>query len=419
MEKSIFKIEDVPVPFEKQGDYTLKVFNDSEDLHEKFADIENGDNESILYMQKWAERIGNKKSIHSFDTLLQTLFDTKNNFLKVYFDINQEDEDYLKDLKNSNSSQHAKLAELYLKTQDKFKSLILKSITDKDIRETLIDLIEEYNLLLENRVDTFFEKSEEYREDFYSRVSKRLGSEYDLEKIKNLVHNTVVKFTDPLGSSGSSNVQSDHEVTINLTFGPFYTEDKDLNDIHSEVWDHRDNYAEEAKRTFFHELLHIITSNRKQIVVHNKDSKSVFSIQNTGVSFVGNKIRFTWLNEALTEIINLDLRDETEICSYLNEIMLYELISKKIPDREAWIDLQQTYFFNARKDIGLGLEEWKENRKRIDESLGSNGKNFLVKLDNWIEANGGMPDGVKKAHEIISQWEDGKPRPEDFYLKTL
>ena len=185
-------------------------------------------------------------------------------------------------------------------------------------------------------------------------------------KIKTIVGQTHVNFIDPLnGKNYAAAVTSDHTITMSLRFGPFYTDDENIEDIKNEIWDFRDNYTDDAKHTFSHELLHIITSNRKQITVQQKDGDlKIESIQNTGLVFTGNEIRFNWLNEALTELINLDINHEEEIDSYLNEIRLYELLIKKTLDRKAWKDLMLTYFFNVRKDSTKGLDEWKENRKR-------------------------------------------------------
>lgn len=425
MEKSFnFKIEEIPLPEKSQDNHNVEVFTDAKSLYKKFEKIDSGDTEEVTFFEKWAENIGAEADdSRRFDTMLETIFLAESEELKQYFEIDEKDKEYLEDLHITNQEQHTKLVSLYKKTQVKFKELIINSITNNDSRDLLLLLITEYNKTVERKADFFIEKIGEYKKEFYDNLILWLeedSEKYDLDKIKTTIDQTQINFIDPLaGKQYTAAVTPDHTITMSLRFGPFYTDDENIEDIKNEIWDFRDNYIKDAKHTLFHELLHIITSNRKQITVQQKDSDlKIESIQNTGLVFNGNKQRFTWLNEALTEVINLDIHNEENIDSYLNEIRLYELLIKKTLDSKAWKDLMLTYFFNVRKDDVKGLDEWKENRKRIDESFGANGKNFLVKLDNWIEENGGMPEGIKKAHEIISQWEDKKPRPEDFLSKT-
>jgi hypothetical protein len=423
MEKSFsFKIEEMPITEGFNKEHEIKFFTDTNDLSEKFKKIDSGDSEETNFFNTWAENIDSEGASHRFDTILETIFLTESEDIKSYFEITEDDKGYLEDLNITNQKQHKKLVYLYDKIQIKFKELILKSIENKQSRDFLLLLITEYNKTIERKADFFIEKIEEYKKEFNENLVSWLGKDsegYDLDKIKKIINQTQVNFIDPLGLKNyEGSVDPDHAITMSLRFGPFYTNEEELEDTESEVWDFRNNYINKAKYAFFHELLHIISSNRKRLTKDTGDGIKRTSIQSTGLVFEGNKQRFNWLNEALTEIINLDTNNEENIDSYLNEIRLYELLIKKTLDSKAWRDLMLTYFFNVRKDDIKGLDEWKENRKRIDESFGPNGKNFLVKLDNWIEENGGMPDGVKKAYKIISQWEDGKPRPEDFLSKT-
>lgn len=425
MEKPFsFKIEEIPLAEKSQDNHNIEVFITPATLLERFEKIDSGDTDEVAFFEKWIKNIENEKGdLRIFDTMLETIFLTESEDLKRYFEITENDKEYLEDLNITNQDQHTKLVSLYKKIQTKFKELIMDSINNKDSRNLLLLLITEYNKTIERKVDFFIEKIEKYKQEFYEKLVLWLREDsenYDLDKIKKIIDQTHVNFIDPLSwKKYAGAVTSDHTVTMSLRFGPFYTDDENIEDIENEIWDFRDNYIDDAKHTFSHELLHIITSNRKQITVQEKDSDlKIESIQNTGLVFTGNEIRFNWLNEALTELINLDINHEEEIDSYLNEIRLYELLMKKTLDPKAWKDLMLTYFFNVRKDGVKGLDEWKENRKRLDTSFGPDGKNFLVKLDNWIEQNGGMPEGVNKARAIISQWEDGKPNPSDFLSKT-
>lgn len=417
-----FKIEDVPVNEGLSKEHVIGFFTDAEHLSEKFIKIDLGDFEEVDFMEKWAENIGSEGASHRFDTMLETIFLTQSENTKNYFEITEGDKFYLEDLNITNQEQQTRLAGLYNSVQTKFKELILKSIENKQSRDFLLSLITEYNKTIERKADFFIEKIEEYKGEFYKNLVSWLGKDsegYDLDKIKIIINQTQINFIDPLGfKKYEGSVNPDHVITLSLRFGPFYTDEEELENTESEVWDFRDNFIYRAKYAFFHELLHIISSNRKRQTKDIGDGIKRTSIQNTGLVFEGNKQRFNWLNEALTEVINLDINNNENIDSYLNEIRLYELLIKKTLDPESWRDLMLTYFFNVRKDGVKGLDEWKENRKRIDESFGPDGKNFLVKLDNWIEENGGMPDGVKKAIEIITRWKDGEPKPEDFLSKT-
>lgn len=424
MEKKFsFKIEEIPVQENFGNTSTVEFFIDRDVLSKKFQKINSDDLEEITFFEKWDENIGSDGVLFTFDTMLETVFLTESEEIKKYFEIYESDKDYLEDLNITNQEQHAKLVNLYTKIQDRFKSLILHSIKNKDSQNLLLLIINEYNKSVQRKSYFFIEKIKEYKQEFYEKLVQLLENgerDYDLDKIKRIINHTQINFTDPLGwAKYEGTVTPDHTITMNLMFGPFYTDDEDLEDIQSQIWDFRNNYVDRAKHAFFHELLHIITSNRKQIITEEKSGEKITSIQSTGLVFRGHKDRFNWLNEALTEITTLDLNEEDEITSYYDEIRLYELLIKKTTDPQAWKELQRTYFFNARKDTTLGLQQWKENRKRLDSSFGPDGKNFLVKLDNWIEENGGMPDGVKKAREIISKWENGKPNPKDFLSKTL
>lgn len=419
MSKSFdFRIEKVPIPEKPQETYELEFHTNRVHLVKRFENIDSGNVKDTEYMKEWAKYIEGEKYLPTFDTMLNTIFYSEDNLIKEYFDIHETDNEFISDLNNTNKDQHERLVILYNKIRTGLTKLILRSITDKDARKLFLSLIEEYNTYLEHRVDTFTERVMEYKKEFFDKISHHLthlGNDYDLEKIKTIIYNTRVRFADFLiPSNHEGSVNPDHIIELRLSFGPFYGTEESMHDRNSEVWDFRDNYSNIIKHNIFHELLHIIASSREKILTRENENKTA-SIRNTGVAFHGNKKRFTWLNEALTEIINLDTCEETHITSYLNEIRLYELILKKIPNKDAWKDLQKTYFFNAKKEDVDGLVEWKENRKLIEESIGDKDGNFLVRLDNWIEANGGMPDGVIKAIEIISRWEDNKPQPEDFY----
>jgi hypothetical protein len=419
MSKSFdFKIETVPIPEKPQERYGVELFTDKINLMKRFEGIDSENVNDIIYMKEWAKYIENKEYLPSFDTLLDTIFNSNNNLIKEYFDIHESDNEFISDLNNTNQDQHERLVILYNKIKNGLTKLILVSITDKDSRELLISLIEEYNTCLDNRVHTFIEKIPEYKKEFFDKISNHLthlGNDYDLEKIKTIIYNTPIRFSDYLTPSNNTGfINPDHVIELRLSFGPFYGTEENIHDINSEAWDYRDSHPNLAKRTIFHELLHAITSSREKITIQKNESKKI-SIRSTGVNFHVNKDRFNWLNEAVTELITLDICEETRITAYLDEIRLYELILDKIPNKDTWRDLQKTYFFNAKKDGADGLAEWKENRKLIEESIGDKDRNFLVRLDNWIETNGGMPDGVIKAIEVISKWEDDKPQPEDFY----
>lgn len=424
MEKSFnFKIEEIPIPEDSQNNHNSEVFTTTESLNEKFEKIDSGETEEIIFFKKWAENMASDRGdLRKFDTMLEAIFLTESENLKEYFGITEDDKEYLEDLNISNQEQHIKIVNLYKKIQIKFKELIINSINNNNSRDLLLLLITEYNKTIERKIDFFLEKIEEYKQEFYEKLVLWLredSEKYDLDKIKAIIDKTYINFIDPLGwKKYAAAITSDHTITMSLRFGPFYTDDDNIYDINNEIWDFRDNYINDAKHALFHELLHIITSNRKQISIKGDDNITRLSIQSTGLVFEGNKQRFNWLNEALTEVINLDINNNNQIDSYYHEIRLYELLIKKTLDPKSWKDLMLTYFFNIRKDDVKGLDEWKENRKRLDESFGPDGKNFLVKLDNWIEENGGMSEGVKKAYKIISKWEDSNPNPTDFFSKT-
>ncbi len=423
MEKPFsYTTEHIPLPEKPQAGYTLLVFIDEKRLDSLYEKVDAG--EDVDKFEKWMQLIWGK-DLDTFDTMLETILHTDNAEIQEYFEISKDDNEFISSLHYTTEAQHARMFDLYSKIQDKFGKLIFNSKNKKDLRPLLRSLIVEYNEVFINKAGLLQEKLPEYKQEFLTKLSTFLDpTKYDLNRAKDIIMNTPVEFIDTLTDEEfAGSVDADNDITLALGVGPFYTEDKELLDITSEEYDVRDLYVDNTKNTYFHELLHAISSDRKKMTLAWKgeassQNRTITTKNKTGVNFHGVKNRFTWLNEALTEYIRMQITDDFKERSYGDEIRLYTLLGDKLPDKKAWIDLQDTYFADIMLNVSNPINIWKENRKRIEDSIGDKNRNFLVRLDNWIEANGGMPEGVKKAHEIISQWEDGKPRPEDFYSKT-
>jgi hypothetical protein len=123
-------------------------------------------------------------------------------------------------------------------------------------------------------------------------------------------------------------------------------------------------------RAIFHEMVHVLSG--KTILKKNKeipDDKplmSDISIQKTGLSFDmegESGYRFNWLNEAVTEEINVFLTN-TDVGRYREERnMLAELISNGIDKSKIYC----AYFENYNPELESKVPEWKALTKKISE----------------------------------------------------
>jgi len=146
-------------------------------------------------------------------------------------------------------------------------------------------------------------------------------------------------------------------------------------------------------KTYTHELFHALSG---QALIREGRYKT----QKTGLYFTaGETYRFRWLNEAVTETLARQLPVEVffEDGVYENEREIYKLLQTKgkIPiDKKLFLN---AYFENYDHKLPYGerMPEWKKLSAAINYAYYPG---FLVKLDNFIEAN-----GIEKTIEVMQR----------------
>ncbi len=173
-----------------------------------------------------------------------------------------------------------------------------------------------------------------------------------------------------------------------------------------------------------HEHLHAI-SGRKNImslVAHlNGQIRTEHNVPRLGAKFSDRPgslpDRFSWLNEALTEDINIDIKKKvlpqneyfTVDDGYPNERELFELVltsgKQPIPKR-----LFYQAYFESDKENSADLKHREELYKAISQAYGS--PRFLVELDDLVEKI-----GISEATEVFKS--AGQAGVHDWWLKDF
>ncbi|MBN8549712.1 MAG: hypothetical protein J0M12_10385 [Deltaproteobacteria bacterium] len=147
---------------------------------------------------------------------------------------------------------------------------------------------------------------------------------------------------------------------------------------------------EDTRRAFNHELVHAISGRTEQFLVEDGE---IFgrSGSRLGLAFSGLPLdagrsrgeRFQWLNEAITESVNLELLGLTDSASYRTERAILKKLEETVP-RAAFL---QAYFENM--EVGSAgpqpLPGWKELSAQLTSAYGTA---FLVALDKCVDLQG-------------------------------
>ncbi len=401
----------------------------SDSFERMFSGIDAGDTSEI---SEYARRFEQIRTTHfqNFILILEGVLESNDTDVIEYFGINL-DIPKLQNLHVDYETQFKHLSDSTETARTLFIKLLEEAPTDLEKRRILLRLLTNIKDVFIKKVETTRELIPIYKEDFKKvlRIALKNPDDYDFDKIDKVVDNIPIElhdpFLSPLTKGSAAGAISDGYIILNITFGPYYTSPDKLADPENLEYDVRDAYAEKLKEFFFHELLHTITTGNTLI---NRTDTGKDSIRRVGFKTHGrNTSRFEWLNEAVTQLhaerlllIEANRASTTKFGSraYDSHIKLFNLLERKSKNPAAWIHLFYSYFESLHKDTSTSTYTWSTARKEIEESIGDVDKNFLVKLDIFILSYPTIEEGILDAINIVSQWKDGEPKPEDFHITT-
>ena len=299
--------------------------------------------------------------------------------------------------------------EAHSEDADKNTSKIFEDIFDEvkkgdyNSLERIIDFIFLYDAYYHNRYEKVIEYMPGLAYDFNDLMRQFCeiqGMDLDLDKIKKLVSSVKLNFID--GTQGIT--------TGVMSTGGGYAAD-------GQIYLSLDSFRskEELIYVYFHELLHVISSDYSR-VIHDKKTNQPIGIQKSGVdfhtSFNSYNRGFVWLNEAFTDVfavhmVNRISNENVVGVRYRDEERLLNLLSEK-GQINIFAKVASVYFRCVdKKNVDENLnDQWRHFSKEIDTVFGPR---FLVKLDIFIEKN-----GIEKAIEVVEKWEVGKVNLDDF-----
>ncbi len=282
-----------------------------------------------------------------------------------------------------------------------FSTAIFDSISrNKDSREDLLRYLKDID---NKQLEVYLQAKEQVaglRVEFKTDIL-RLFSDHDLicdqKKLNQLVDKIGIKFI-------SGDIESPDDFTPAYYHSRHYIAFK----LSPSLLE-----AQYFKKIFYHEFLHLLTSDYDSIISYKDKSNNEFNIgqQSTGFLFRGfgeENDSFAWLNEAMTEDLALRMIGIEGGNSYIQERELLNLLSKKKKDgTELDYDLLiKNYFRHLVTGEGSTVDRWRDFSKEVDNAFGPR---FLVKLDLFIEKF-----GIEKAVEVVDSWTDGQPNIEDL-----
>lgn len=267
------------------------------------------------------------------------------------------------------------------------REIFLQSVKDTDNKyfELYIDLKE---------------KTPELRESFKKDIIDFLShieGDYDIERVCEIIDNLAIRFA-------SIDIGDFENTDYTAYYASHY--------VNFNLFDFLSNHKV-FKQVFYHEFLHALSTNHDRIFFEKQENSAYNKIQgpqSTGLQFrgSGDKKRFTWINEAVTERLAFILSEGLEDLAYKKEIRFLDLLNKKkkVDSVLNFNLLIKTYFRHLEK---REVDDWKEFSREVDKAFGPR---FLVLLDIYIQKN-----GLDKAMEIVSSWPDGEPRIEDIAIQ--
>lgn len=243
--------------------------------------------------------------------------------------------------------------------------------------DLLFDVLNENYRNINESMEGYEEMLQQGLMDFDENARRAIGNgtlPISYEELRERLANVEVRFMDVYSASSSKKSKladytlKKHVVRMNIS---------DLKD------------QESFSATLSHELLHAV-SGRSFVYRPDKTDEDLGSIkdQKLGLRFHGKHSRFTWMNEAITEDLNVEIRggkDEAERRVYFHERGIVKLLrtagENKIPEQI----LTDAYFENVNFDPKERMAKWKTLRAAINESFYPR---FLVDLDKHIEEHG-------------------------------
>lgn len=239
-----------------------------------------------------------------------------------------------------------------------------------------------YRRILEIHVAAYEVKNQELQEQLPAMQEKFLGllqpyiNKNNLpltpEFLQRRLAEVPVRAGDIIGYSISSGLLGDFDAQNDVVVIP-------LEEI-TIVTPNMKTRAERQFYTYTHEMLHALSGRTIYGNIREADNSLLSSrVQRLGLLAEG---RFRWLNEAMTERINLDLLNEKE-GSYPQERALLDLL---IQQGISYSHLQRAYFEqHVPKKETSSLVSWREMMKDFNQTFKPG---FLVKLDKYIHHNG-------------------------------
>jgi len=151
--------------------------------------------------------------------------------------------------------------------------------------------------------------------------------------------------------------------------------------------------TEEREHIFKHELIHALSGRTLRA------SRAIGATlhQRLGLMSIGNRVRFAWANEAVTEeLTNHYARNQsTEI--YANErALLYAIVDASVTrGQPVRLDVfERAYFEHYESERTSGVPAWKELNRKLDvafaDALVPGGPGFLRSLEDVVEVEGAV-----------------------------
>lgn len=220
--------------------------------------------------------------------------------------------------------------------------------------------------------DLLQEKLPEFRKIFSDKIKEKIRAgriPLDPEKIESDVEGVPVFAGDPalyspLSDRGGDYNTRSHSAVISIV--DFMAEKSN-----------EDNVSEYIFRIYSHELLHALSGQ----TIATSDLAAVSASWRLGLS-IGH--RFNWLNEAITEKLNIEIVDSDEGV-YMAERQLFDtlLLKSGIADQ----DFVDVYFENLdpSKKGDDRIPAYKKLIRQINEKFGAG---FLNRLDDYVAVHG-------------------------------
>jgi hypothetical protein len=262
------------------------------------------------------------------------------------------------------------------------------TLSDDELKELARIHVEKYNEILLKYMDKLQEVLPGVKRSIIDHLRSSLGEDVDFSVIEKKLDSTEVSICDPLS------------VEVDEEWGHYRGNSRKIF-LSYEVLLDKDILV----TVLTHELLHAVSGNlviKSELVDYSDDETSddesynktfsdveVMRVGLAGPFFSGRRV-FAWLNEAVTESINIEINNhEEKLKTYKEERTLFDLLcmkgSKPIDKRVVYGVYFEDYDLKSLEEKGTGVPKWKEFWQEINEAYCSG---FLRKLDSYIKQFG-------------------------------